>query len=142
MAEKNKIGRSKYFYMKITGDYALWTDPATKSGGERISYQVPTAQAIQGICDAVYFKPTIRNVVDEVKVINPVRFHSMGYRALYSDLSPGLNCVTVLEDVEYLVKYHFVWNPDREDLAKDQNMKKHEAITERSLEKEEDEMCF
>lgn len=133
MAEKNKIERSKYFYMKVTGDYALWTDPATKGGGERISYQVPTVQALQGICDAVYFKPTIRNVVDAVKVINPVRFHSMGYRALYADLSAGLNYVTVLEDVEYLLKYHFEWNLNRDDLLQDRIMKKHEAIAERSL---------
>lgn len=133
MVEKNKTERSKYFYMKVTGDYALWTDPATKGGGERISYQVPTVQALQGICDAVYFKPTIRNVVDAVKVINPVRFHSMGYRALYTDLSAGLNYVTVLEDVEYLLKYHFEWNLNRDDLLQDRIMKKHEAIAERSL---------
>lgn len=133
MAEKNKTGRSKCFYMRITGDYALWTDPATKGGGERISYQVPTVQALQGICDAVYFKPTIRNVVDAVKVVNPVRFHSMGYRALYADLSAGLNYVTVLEDVEYLLKYHFEWNLNRDDLLQDRIMKKHEAIAERSL---------
>lgn len=135
MSEKNKTERSKYFYMRITGDYALWTDPATKGGGERISYQVPTAQVLQGICDAVYFKPTIRNVVDAVKIVNPVRFHSMGYRALYADLSPGLNYVTVLEDVEYLVQYHFEWNIDRDDLSQDRIMKKHEAIVERSLKK-------
>ena len=78
MSEKNKTERSKYFYMRITGDYALWTDPATKGGGERISYQVPTAQAIQGICDAVYFKPTIRNVVDAVKIVKPVRLLWIG----------------------------------------------------------------
>lgn len=127
--------KSKNFYMRITGDYALWTDPATKGGGERISYQVPTSQAIQGICDAIYFKPTICNVVDSVKVVKPVRFHSMGYRALYGNLSPGLNYVTSLEDVEYLVKYHFEWNLNREDLSQDRVMKKHEAITERSLKK-------
>lgn len=133
MSEKIEIEKSKNFYMRITGDYALWTDPATKGGGERISYQVPTVQALQGICDAVYFKPTIRNVVDAVKVVNPVRFHSMGYRALYADLSAGLNYVTVLEDVEYLLKYHFEWNLNRDDLLQDRIMKKHEAIAERSL---------
>ena len=94
---------------------------------------VPTVQVLQGICDAVYFKPTIRNVVDAVKIINPVRFHNMGYRALYADLSAGLNYVTVLEDVEYLLKYHFEWNLNRDDLLQDRIMKKHEAIAERSL---------
>ncbi len=135
MSKKLEMEKSKHFYMRITGDYALWADPATKGGGERISYQVPTAQAIQGICDAVYFKPTIRNVVDAIKVVNPVRFHSMGYRALYGDLSAGLNYVTVLENVEYLVQYHFEWNLYRQDLSQDRIMKKHETITERSLRK-------
>lgn len=133
MSEKIEIEKSKNFYMRITGDYALWTDPATKGGGERISYQVPTVQALQGICDAVYFKPTIRNVVDAVKVVNPVRFHSMGYRALYADLSAGLNYITALSNVVYLLKYHFEWDLNRDDLARDRIMKKHEAIAERSL---------
>ena len=57
----------------------------------------------------------------------------MGYRALYADLSAGLNYVTVLEDVEYLLKYHFEWNLNRDDLLQDRIMKKHEAIAERSL---------
>ena len=57
---------SKYFYMKVSSDYALWTDPASKGGGERISYPVPTAQALKGIVDACYFKPTIVNVVYNV----------------------------------------------------------------------------
>lgn len=133
MSEKIEIEKSKNFYMRITGDYALWTDPATKGGGERISYQVPTVQALQGICNAVYFKPTIRNVVDAVKVVNPVRFHSMGYRALYADLSAGLNYITALSNVVYLLKYHFEWDLNRDDLARDRIMKKHEAIAERSL---------
>ncbi|MET3617629.1 hypothetical protein ABID14_001263 [Peptoniphilus olsenii] len=40
----------------------------------------------------------------------------------------------MLENVEYLVKFHFEWNLDRDDMAQDRNMKKHEAIMERSLE--------
>lgn len=142
MSEKIEIEKSKNFYMRITGDYALWTDPATKGGGERISYQVPTVQALQGICDAVYFKPTIRNVVDAVKVVNPVRFHSMGYRALYADLSAGLNYITALSNVVYLLKYHFEWDLNRDDLARDRIMKKHEAIAERSLKRGGAEMYF
>lgn len=58
----------------------------------------------------------------------------MGSRALYNNGSPGLNYITVLENVEYLVKFHFEWNLDRDDMAQDRNMKKHEAIMERSLE--------
>ena len=126
---------SKYFYMKVSSDYALWTDPASKGGGESISYPVPTAQALKGIVDACYFKPTIVNVVDSVKVVNPIMYEGLGYRALYRDMSAGLNHVTALFQTEYLIKFHFEWNYDRPDLEHDRNMKKHESIMERSLKK-------
>ncbi|WP_300408731.1 type I-C CRISPR-associated protein Cas5c [Lagierella sp.] len=127
--------RSKFFYIRVTGDYAMFTAPETKAGGEAISYSVCTRQALHGIVDACYFKPVLVNVIDEVKVINQIRTHTMGSRALYSNGSPGLNYITALENVEYLVKFHFEWNLAREDMKNDRNMKKHEAIMERSLER-------
>jgi len=30
---------------KVTGRYALFTDPLTKIGGEKFSYQIPTYEA-------------------------------------------------------------------------------------------------
>lgn len=60
---------SKYFYGKIYGDKALITTPESKSGGEKISYNVPTREMLRGILDANYFKPTIVNVVDEIRII-------------------------------------------------------------------------
>lgn len=126
---------SRTFYFKVFGEYALWTDPVSKGGGERISYAVPTAQALKGIIDACYFKPSFENEVQEVKVVNPIKLVSRGYRALYDSLAPGLNYITALENLVYLVKFRFSWNLSRPDLAKDRIMKKHEAIMERSLKK-------
>lgn len=125
--------KSKYFYMKIYGEYALFTAPESKGGGEKITYMVPTRQALHGIVDACYFKPTFVNIVDEVKVMKKARTHTVGIRALYKNGKPGLNYFTVLEKPLYLVKFHFEWDKSRDDLAKDRNMKKHEAIMERSL---------
>jgi CRISPR-associated protein Cas5d len=34
---------------KVYGKYALFTDPVTKIGGEKYSYQIPTYQALKGI---------------------------------------------------------------------------------------------
>lgn len=127
--------RSKYFYIKVTGDYALYTTPETKAGGEAFTYSVPTRQSLHGIVDACYFKPVFTNVVDEVKVMKQIKTHTMGSRALYNNGKPGLNYITALEDVEYLVKFHFEWNLDRDDMNQDRNMKKHEAIMERSIER-------
>lgn len=43
---------------QVTGDYAMFSDPVTRMGGEKCSYQVPTYEAIKGIpgcCRKVYF---------------------------------------------------------------------------------------
>lgn len=34
---------------QVTGDYAMFSDPVTRMGGEKCSYQVPTYEAIKGI---------------------------------------------------------------------------------------------
>lgn len=127
--------QSKTFYFKLTGDYALWTAPETKGGGERFTYSVPTRQALHGIADSIYFKPTFKNVIEEVKVINEIHTETKGVRAMVGRGKADLNYVTYLKEPYYLVKYHFEWNDDRPDLDYDRNVKKHEAILERSLKK-------
>ena len=34
---------------QVTGDYALFSDPILRVGGEKCSYQVPTYEALKGI---------------------------------------------------------------------------------------------
>ena len=34
---------------KVSGKYALFTDPLTKIGGEKCSYHIPTYEALKGI---------------------------------------------------------------------------------------------
>ena len=60
--------RSKNFYVRVTGDLALFTSPQSKAGGERTSYLVPTRQALTGIVDGVYFKPSIQNIVKDILI--------------------------------------------------------------------------
>lgn len=127
--------KSKTFYFKLQGNYALWTAPETKGGGERFTYSVPTRQALHGVADSIYFKPTFKNVIEEVKVINEIHTETKGIRALVGKGKADLNYVTYLSDPIYLVKYHFEWNDHRPDLDYDRNSKKHEAILERSLKK-------
>ena len=129
---------SRYYYVRIKGDYALWTSPESKGGGEKSSYSVPTRQALTGIADAIYFKPVFYNVVDAVKVVNKIQTEVVGIRALIGSgkiNTADLNYYSYLRDVEYEIKFHFEWNLNREDLAKDRDLKKHQAILERSLKK-------
>ncbi|MDD6719658.1 MAG: type I-C CRISPR-associated protein Cas5c, partial [Lactobacillus porci] len=59
------------FNFKVYGDYALFTDPIMKIGGEKFTYPVPTYQALKGIAESIYWKPTIQIFIDKVRVMNP-----------------------------------------------------------------------
>lgn len=121
--------------MRIFGDYALFTDPMTKGGGEKFTYQVPTYQALKGIVEACYWKPTLYYIIDSVKVIKKIRTETKGILSPMKDGGKDLNYYTYLRDVEYLVKYHFEWNENREELEYDRNEKKHEQILLRSMQR-------
>ncbi len=56
----------------VSGDYALFSRPEMKV--ERVSYDVITPSAARGILEAIYWKPQIRWVIDEIHVINPICF--------------------------------------------------------------------
>ncbi|WP_273497337.1 type I-C CRISPR-associated protein Cas5c [Peptoniphilus rhinitidis] len=127
------MNKSRYFYAKIYGAKALITAPESKSGGEKISYDIPTGEVLKGIIDANYFKPTILNVIDEVRIMNKIESYTQGIRLLLKDYKSDLSAYTFLTDVCYYVKFHFEWNEYREDLKNDRNFNKHESITERSL---------
>lgn len=127
--------RSSPFYYRLFGDYALFTDPVTKGGGEKFTYQIPTYQALKGITEQIYWKPTIQYYVDAVKVLQPIQTETKGVVAFLKNGKKDLNYYTYLKNVEYLVKVHFEWNELRHELAYDRNEKKHEQIFLRSLER-------
>lgn len=131
-----ELFKSRDFFVKIKGKYALFSDPVTKGGGEKYSYSVPTRQALVGLADAIYYKPTIKNIISEVKVINKIQTEVIGTRAMINKsnkMEADLNYVSYLIDVEYLMKFHFLWDETRVDLTYDRISKKHEAIMERSI---------
>ncbi|NMA07371.1 MAG: type I-C CRISPR-associated protein Cas5 [Ruminococcaceae bacterium] len=125
--------QSKPFYMKIWGDYALFTDPMTKAGGEKYTYQVPTYQALKGIVEACYWKPVLYYVMDEVKIIKPIQTETHGIRAPLNNGKNDLNSYTYLKDVEYWIKFHFEWNENRQDMNDDRDEIKHREILIRSM---------
>lgn len=119
---------------KVYGKYALFTDPLTKIGGEKFSYEIPTYSALKGITESIYWKPTITWIIDECKVMKPIQTQSAGIRPIhYHDSSNDLSIYTYLYDVEYLVKAHFEWNENRPDLSNDRNEHKHWDIAKRMI---------
>ncbi|MBW8351040.1 type I-C CRISPR-associated protein Cas5c [Bacillus sp. IITD106] len=118
---------------EVFGNYALFTDPLTKMGGEKLSYQIPTYQALKGIVEGIYWKPTLLMIVDKVRVMNPIRMESKGVRPIEYGGGNTLANYTYLRDVRYQVSAHFIFNPYRPDLAFDRNEHKHHNILLRSL---------
>ena len=121
---------------RLHGRYALFTDPVTKIGGEKSTYHIPTYEAIKGITQSIYWKPTIVWVVDKIRVMHKIKTESKNVKPLnYSGGGNDLAVYTYLRDVEYQVKAHFEWNMQRPDLEKDRNENKHFDMARRALEK-------
>ena len=120
---------------RVFGRYALFTDPLSKTGGEKCSYQIPTYQALKGITESIYWKPTITWVIDECRIMKPILTEAKGIRPIKYSGGNDLSFYTYLQDVEYRVKAHFEWNENRLDLAHDRNEHKHYDIARRMLER-------
>lgn len=130
------MDKPNIFEYRVYGKYALFTDPITKTGGEKFTYQIPTYQALKGITESIYWKPTIQHYIDEVRIMNIIRTQSQGIRPIhFNDEKNDLSIYTYLADVEYEVRGHFEWNENRRDLIKDRNENKHYDIMRRMIEK-------
>jgi len=125
--------------LRVWGRYALFSDPITRVGGEKFTYPIPTYQAIKGILESVYWKPTFIWVPDAIRVMNPIETESKGIRPILyqhdKKKANDLSIYTYLVHVSYQVKAHFEWNPQRPDLTNDRNENKHYWIAKRMLER-------
>jgi CRISPR-associated protein Cas5d len=125
---------------KLCGPYALFTDPITRVGGEKCTVQIPTYQALKGITESIYWKPTIIWYIDEVRVMNPIRTESKNIRPINFGIAGGdktgntLSIYTYLRDVEYRVRAHFEFNLNRPEMEGDRNENKHHNIAKRMVE--------
>lgn len=120
---------------EVYGDYALFSDPIMRVGGEKCTYQVPTYEALKGILSSVYWKPTIVWIVDKVRVINPIQTEVKGIRPIKYTGGNDLSFYTYLKNCRYQVMAHFEWNENRPELAGDRNENKHHNIAKRMIEK-------
>lgn len=120
---------------RLWGRKALFTDPLTKIGGEKCSYQIPTYQGLKGIAESIYWKPTFIWVIDRVRIMRKIQTQSISVKPI--DYSGGslLSIYTYLSDVEYQIQAHFEWNLNREDLEQDRNENKHFFVAKRMLER-------
>lgn len=123
---------------QVTGDYALFSDPIMRVGGEKCTYQVPTYEALKGILHSVYWKPTIVWIIDAVRVMKPIQMETKGIRPIRyggGEKKNDLSYYTYLKDCCYQVRAHFEWNENRPELAADRNENKHHEIAKKMIRK-------
>ncbi len=113
--------------LKVWGDYACFTRPEMKV--ERVSYDVMTPSAARAILEAIYWKPSIRWIVEKIRVIKPIKFTNIRRNEVASKISLGnvksamkraksppvlfvendrqQRAAAVLKDVEYIIEAYF-----------------------------------
>ena len=120
---------------EVYGAYALFSDPVTRVGGEKSSYQIPTYEAIKGVLSSVYWKPTIIWYIDEVRVMNRIQMEVKGIRPIKYNGGNELAYYTYLKDCRYQVRAHFEWNLNRPEFEQDRNENKHHETAKRMISK-------
>ncbi len=139
------------FKIMVEGDYALYTRPEMKV--ERVSYDVPTVSAMEGLIKSVYWKPAIRIVIDKIIVFNPIKFINIrrnelkekitqqsvmsqmkgkGSAEIYASEQRSQRTGMILKDVKYGVEFHFEMTGNKSD-HEDENEEKHYNIMLRRL---------
>ena len=122
--------------LEVTGDYALFSDPVMRVGGEKTTMQIPSYEALKGILSSVYWKPTFIWYIDEVRVMNRIRTETKGIRPIkYNKGANDLSYYTYLKDCRYRIRAHFEWNENRPELKADRNENKHHEIARRMIHK-------
>ena len=123
--------------LRVSGDYACFTRPEMKV--ERVSYDAMTPSAARGILEAIHWKPSIRWIVQEIRVLKPIRFQSIrrnevGAKAPAAKIKSAMNAgnleglsliiednrqqraATVLVDVDYAIVARFELIPGKGDV--------------------------
>lgn len=129
------------FEFCVYGNNALFTDPVFRLGGEKITYPIPTYEAMKGVCKNIYWKPAFIWVIDRIKIMNEIQTQFKGEKPI-KDITAGkknetsLSYYTYLTNVRYKVRAHIEWNGCRdEDFLLDRNIRKHSGIMKREIEK-------
>lgn len=138
-------GRSRKVRLRVWGRNACFTRPEMKV--ERVSYDVITPSAARGILEAIHWKPAIRWRVEQIDVLNPIRWESVRRNevgAVMSSATGGLfieeqrqqRASLFLRDVDYVIHAHFEIT---EQAGSDDSIAKHEAMFQRRA---ENGQCF
>ncbi|WP_314724791.1 type I-C CRISPR-associated protein Cas5c [Enterocloster bolteae] len=109
---------------EVRGEYALFTNPMTKTGGDLHSYPVPTCSAVTGLTESIYWKPSIKWKPLRIRILNPIRYQSRSkLLPVYKTGGKDLGYYSYLRDVCYQIEVELAWGSER--YASDRNVAKH-----------------
>jgi CRISPR-associated protein Cas5d len=120
--------------LMVWGNWACFTRPEMKV--ERVSYDVITPSAARAVLEAIYWKPSIRWVIDRIHVLRPIRFTNIRRNEVASKIplknvttamkNPGdslgmyvedvrqQRAALILRDVCYGIEAHFEYTGDND----------------------------
>ena len=141
------------FRIIAEGNYACFTRPELKV--ERVSYDVPTPGALEGMLKSIYWKPAIRYVIDKIVVFNPIDFMNIKRNeisnkisaamvqkkmkdpkcdiSVYADESRMQRSSMVLKNVKYGIEFHFELTGLKSE-NEERGNEKHSEIIRRRIE--------
>ena len=137
--------KSHTMRLRVWGQNACFTRPEMKV--ERVSYDVMTPSAARGILEAIHWKPAIRWQVEQIDVLNPIKWESVRRNEVGSTMSPKAGSLFIedqrqqragllLRDVDYVVHAYFEMT---DKAGPEDTLVKHEQMFWRRAEKGQ---CF
>ena len=141
------------FKIIAEGEYACFTRPELKV--ERVSYDVPTPGALEGMLKSIYWKPAIKYYIDQIIVFHPIQFinvrrnevkDKISFSAvkskmkdatkdlvIYTSENRSQRAAMLLKNVRYGIQFHFELTGVRNE-REEESEKKHYSILKRRLE--------
>lgn len=141
------------FKIIAEGDYACFSRPELKV--ERVSYDVPTPGALEGMLKSIFWKPAIRFCIDKIIVFNPIDFINIRRNevkdkvlmkdieaqmkgvekdaCIYANESRSQRASMILKNVKYGIEFHFEMTGIKSD-NEQENDEKYYSIIKRRLE--------
>ncbi len=138
--------RSQSFEIDVTGDLAVFTRPELKV--ERMSYEVMTPSAARGVLEAVLWKPAIKWHIEQIGVLEEIRWISFrrnevtrvlsagSTEPMYADENRAQRNTVGLKNVGYRIKAFFEMT---ERAGEADNVAKFEEMFQRRIDKGQ---CF
>lgn len=132
-------GADNCVVVELSGEYAMFSNVLTSGSAEKITYPIPTYEALRRILGAIYQKPTFNWVIDRVRVMNLIQPTHMGklQTNVHGNVEKGNKMLvnhTFLYNVRYQVQAHIEWNYNHPEFDDDRCYRKHLEIFRRSVE--------